>query len=185
MGNASKNRKSSPKHWKRRNLANEITIKQADMMTRFITPKWLKQALQIPQVSWSELAPSIKAQLKEGLVKGQSEQPEVSVVISAWNEEKNLPRTLSTLAAQNTSYSFEIVVSDNNSTDQSAAMLEELGVRRIVAEKQGIAHARQAGLLESKGKYHLCCDQNHQHPIEHIHYWEMISIARFDHLPVR
>ena len=43
----------------------------------------------------------------------------VSVVIPAYNEEKYIGRCLDSLVAQKTKYEFEVIVVDNNSTDNT------------------------------------------------------------------
>ncbi|MBS3073264.1 glycosyltransferase, partial [Candidatus Pacearchaeota archaeon] len=45
---------------------------------------------------------------------------EVSVVIPAYNEEKNIGKSLKSLSQQETDKGFEVVVVDNNSTDGTA-----------------------------------------------------------------
>ncbi|HEX7367380.1 MAG TPA: glycosyltransferase family A protein, partial [Pelobium sp.] len=90
--------------------------------------------------------------------------PEVSVMIPAWNEANNIFRTLSSLAASNTKRNVEIVVINNNSTDKTQEVLDQLGVRSYFEAQQGITFARQLGLEKAKGKYHLCADSDTFYP---------------------
>ena len=90
--------------------------------------------------------------------------PDVSVVIPAWNEEKDIFRTLSSLASNVTKYKVEIVVINNNSTDRTQHVLDQIGVRSYFETKQGIAPARQCGLDNARGKYHLCADSDTFYP---------------------
>ena len=76
--------------------------------------------------------------------------PLVSVVVPAYNEEKNLPLALASLLNQEFE-DFELIVVDNGSTDETPAIAKELGARVIGEDRRGIAHARQAGFLSSKG----------------------------------
>ncbi len=87
-----------------------------------------------------------------------SEEPQVSIVIPAWNEENNIFRAVSSIVANHTSFKAEIVVINNNSTDGTQKVLEELGIRNYFQPKQGITFARQMGLDMARGKYHLCAD---------------------------
>ena len=47
-------------------------------------------------------------------------RPDISIVIPAFNEEKNLPRLFKTIKNQDFKGSLEIIVVDNNSTDKTA-----------------------------------------------------------------
>lgn len=105
-----------------------------------------------------------KTELKSKLRKFQSEKPDVSVVIPAYNEENNIHRTLSSLASNLTGYQVEIIVINNNSTDRTQEVLDALGVKSYFQPQQGIAFARQLGLAHAKGKYHLCADADSLYP---------------------
>ena len=88
--------------------------------------------------------------------------PRVSVVIPTFNGAVRLPRVLAALAAQTAADgSFEVVVVDNASTDDTgvvaredvaAGRLRDRGVEvRVIAEpRQGTTYARICGVLESK-----------------------------------
>jgi glycosyltransferase involved in cell wall biosynthesis len=78
------------------------------------------------------------------------EQPRVSVVVPAYNEEKNLPLALASLLNQELK-DFELIVVDNGSTDETPVIAKKLGARVIGENRRGVAHARQAGFLSSKG----------------------------------
>ena len=85
-------------------------------------------------------------------------------MIPAWNEENNIYRALSSLASNKTERKVEIVVINNNSTDQTQQVLDTLGVRNYFQPQQGITFARQLGLEKAKGKYHLCADSDSFYP---------------------
>jgi hypothetical protein len=76
--------------------------------------------------------------------------PLASVVVPAYKEAKNLPLTLASLLNQEFK-DFELIVVDNGSTDKTTAIAKDLGARVIGEDRRGIAHARQAGFLSSKG----------------------------------
>lgn len=74
----------------------------------------------------------------------------LAVVIPAYNEEKTLPALLESLNKQKTRHSFEVIVSNNNSTDKTATIIEEyqkkMGNLKTVFEKeQGIGITRKTG----------------------------------------
>jgi len=95
------------------------------------------------------------------LLKGE---PEVSVVIPAYNEEENILRTLSSLSRTVTSRSVEFVVVDNNSKDRTASLVRSAGVACVPETIQGITPARNAGLAAARGKYIVDADADTIYP---------------------
>jgi glycosyltransferase involved in cell wall biosynthesis len=77
-----------------------------------------------------------------------------SVVIPAFNEEKQIAYSVGAVKAQNIKRSdFEIIVVDNNSTDKTFAAAQKAGADKVVKEtKKGTNLARQRGFEESKGE---------------------------------
>jgi len=77
-------------------------------------------------------------------------QPKLSVILPTFNRAASLPLALAALLRQTADpASYEIVVVDNNSTDDTAAVVARHDPRRIrlVAEpRQGLSYARNAGL---------------------------------------
>jgi len=55
----------------------------------------------------------------------------LSILIRNYNEAKNLEKTLTLLQKQRVSFPYEIVVSDNNSTDNSVAVAQSFGCRVV------------------------------------------------------
>ncbi len=92
----------------------------------------------------------------------------ISVVISVYNEEKMLPDCLSSLARQ-TSPAYEVVIIDNNSTDRSAEIAREYGVRVVKEKKQGIWAARHTGFTAAKGDVIVCTDADARFPEVWLH----------------
>ncbi len=101
--------------------------------------------------------------------------PLLSVVIPAYNEEKYLVKTLRSLRAQSFS-DFELIVVDNNSSDNTATIALQFGAKVIRQNKPGIAPSRQAGFEASRGKFIITTDA------DTIHYADWLSkiIERFD-----
>jgi len=113
---------------------------------------------------FNELSAYELQDLKNRISKFKSQDPLISVVIPAWNEENNLFRTLSSIASNQTQYPVELVVINNNSTDTTQKILDELGVINYFEPVQGIASTRQTGLEKARGKYHLCADSDTFYP---------------------
>ncbi|HUN56529.1 MAG TPA: glycosyltransferase [Candidatus Binataceae bacterium] len=93
--------------------------------------------------------------------------PPVSVVIATYNGAARLPRVLAALAAQDSpDGSFEVIVVDNASTDDTALVatsdpsvarmaLRAIRCRTVSESRQGVLFARIKGVLEAMG--HLVC----------------------------
>jgi glycosyltransferase involved in cell wall biosynthesis len=97
-----------------------------------------------------------------------SSSPEISIVIPAYNEETTILQTLSSLAANTTNRTMEIVVVNNNSSDRTAELATAAGARCILETKQGITPARNAGLAAARGKYILNADADTIYPPDWI-----------------
>lgn len=80
--------------------------------------------------------------------------PRVSVVIPTYNRGNLIGQAIDSVLAQ--SYSdFEIIVSDDGSTDDTAARVARYGdrVRYVRTANGGVAHARNVGTREARGDY--------------------------------
>ncbi len=75
----------------------------------------------------------------------------ISVVIPAFNEEKRIGLCLKSIQNQSVA-PFEIIVVDNNSTDNTAKIAKEMGAKVIFEKNQGISFARNAGFNNAKGE---------------------------------
>lgn len=78
--------------------------------------------------------------------------PYVSVVIPAYNEEKYLPACLRAVGQQEDAPPYEIIVVDNASTDGTACIAGQFGVRVATEPHKGGARARQAGFEAACGE---------------------------------
>jgi glycosyltransferase involved in cell wall biosynthesis len=80
----------------------------------------------------------------------------ISVVIPAYNEEKYLPKTLSSIKEACRFFEVEagepteIIVVDNSSTDRTAEVAKVYGTRVICHEVRNIASVRNAGIKAAK-----------------------------------
>ena len=110
-------------------------------------------------------AAQVKARMQQLLT---TEEPEVSVVIPAYNEEESIVQTLSSLSDNKTDRRVEIIVVDNNSKDRTAELIKACGVRYVSETTQGITPARNRGLAEAKGKYILNADADSVSPTDWI-----------------
>lgn len=134
-------------------------------MSVFTLPPWVRKH-QFLNKKFSDLEAAELADLKSRLSQFQPSNPEISIVIPAWNEGDQIFRTLSSLADMAIDKATEIIVINNNSTDHTQEVLNRLGVITYFQPLQGIAHARQMGLEKAQGRYHLCADADTFYPPE-------------------
>lgn len=81
-----------------------------------------------------------------------------SVVIPAFNEASYLPETLASLAEQDFSGGYEVVVVDNNSSDDTAYVAASFGARVVHESRPGVCYARQRGTEASSGEIVVSTD---------------------------
>lgn len=90
--------------------------------------------------------------------------PMASVVIPARNAAAVLGAQLATLRKQEFDGRFEVIVADNGSTDDTAAVAvgwaDRIPGLQVVdaSERPGISHARNTGVAAASGEYVLFCD---------------------------
>ena len=77
--------------------------------------------------------------------------PRITVVLPAYNEENFIGATLKSLVNQ-TYKNFELIVVDNNSTDRTAEVAEKYGACVIVEKQKGVAKARNAGFSAARAR---------------------------------
>lgn len=116
--------------------------------------------------------------IKDRLTKLFASEPQVSVVIPAYNEETHILRTLSSLSLSVTNQTVEIIVVDNNSSDRTIEFVEGTGVKLLYETCQGVKHARNTGLQHAKGKFILNADADSIYSP----YWiDMMTLPLCDH----
>lgn len=111
---------------------------------------------------------SVFTDIKNRLASKLSDTPLVSIVVIAYNEEKHLLRSISSLSDQDCDFPYEVIVVDNNSKDRTLEIAQRCGTIALTEKKQGVGFARQAGLDIARGTYHLCADADTVYPPEYI-----------------
>jgi glycosyltransferase involved in cell wall biosynthesis len=110
--------------------------------------------------------------------------PTISIVIPAFNESRRIADSLSTVCEflGSTRLSFEILVVDDGSTDETAKIVrrfEREGVRLIHhAENRGKGYSVRTGALKAIGTYVLFTDADLSTPIDELH--KLYDIAERD-----
>ncbi|GAA3227746.1 glycosyltransferase family 2 protein [Dactylosporangium siamense] len=87
-----------------------------------------------------------------------TEKPRFSVVIPCLNEERYLADALLSLRKQDFDGLCEVIVVDNNCTDETAAIALELGARVVAEPVAGVCNARQRGTEAARGEIVVSAD---------------------------
>jgi dolichyl-phosphate beta-glucosyltransferase len=98
-------------------------------------------------------------------------EPDLSVVIPAFNEAGRLPRTLDRVRAFLRAWggSHEVLVADDGSTDQTAEKARDAGATVLRADhNRGKGHAVRRGMLAARGRRRLMTDADLSTPIEEL-----------------
>jgi glycosyltransferase involved in cell wall biosynthesis len=87
---------------------------------------------------------------------GGAMSPDISVVLCTWNRAALLGDALAALLAQHDPPTFEILVVDNASTDDTRAVVERHAatdprIRYVREHRQGLSYARNTGIALSRG----------------------------------
>lgn len=105
-----------------------------------------------------------------------SNSPTISVVIPAYNEELVLGKTLETVFAQDYPGEFEVVVSNNNSTDRTVEIAQQAGARVVTEMRKGTRFAYDRGMKESTGELILVTNADVKLPSN----WISKIVAAYD-----
>lgn len=87
-----------------------------------------------------------------------------SVIVPAYNEAAYIGRALHALRDQDYDGNYEIIVVDNNSTDQTAAVAARYGVHVVSEPQQGVCAARQRGVECARGEIIISTDADTTQP---------------------
>jgi glycosyltransferase involved in cell wall biosynthesis len=126
-------------------------------------PSWINSRL-LAVSKIEDLPESIFYEINKNLGAIQSDDPLVSIVIPAYNEEVNIVRTIHSLSRNNATFGIEIIVVNNNSTDRTQEVLNRMNVKSLIQTKAGCGPARQLGQEHAKGKYVLMADADCFYP---------------------
>jgi len=114
-------------------------------------------------------------------------QPLLSIIIPAYNEEGRLPRTLEEITTflGKQSYQAEIVVVENGSQDRTLEIAQEYAgrlpmIRVFHEEQRGKGLAVRRGMLEASGDYRFICDADLSMPIAEVNHFIPPQLQDFD-----
>ena len=129
---------------------------------------WYDKYLSIYGKSLGEIPGTVLDEIKGKLTAQQSQEPLISIVVIAYNEERRLAACLWSLSELQTKYPIEILGVNNNSTDRTEEVYQRLGLPYFNETQQSPGFARQCGLEHAKGKYHFCIDADTFYPPRYV-----------------
>lgn len=95
--------------------------------------------------------------------KSAEEYPEVSIVVTNFERGQFLDRCIRSLLRQETIFSYEVIVVDDASKDNSIEILEHFAENIVILKNQenrGLAASANRGILESRGAYVVRVDSD-------------------------
>jgi len=126
--------------------------------------RWYDKYLSIYGKSFDAISDDILDEIKEKLAGQQSNDPLISIVVIAYNEETRLAACLWSLSEITSVYPVEIIGVNNNSKDRTEQVYQRLGLPYYNEFKQSPGFARQCGLQNAHGRYHFCIDADTFYP---------------------
>ena len=129
---------------------------------------WYEKYLSYYGKPFNEIPLEFIDGIRQQLAILQSDQPLVSIVIIAYNEERRLPSCLWSLSELKSDYPLEIIGVNNNSKDQTEEVYQSLGIRYYNEIKQSPGFARKCGLDHARGKYYFCIDADTVYPPQYV-----------------
>jgi dolichyl-phosphate beta-glucosyltransferase len=103
------------------------------------------------------------------------QQPFLSIIIPAYNEESRLPGTLTKVGRflREQPYLSEVLVVDNNSTDQTSQIIRDFSkqydfIKESYERNPGKGAAVRCGMKEAQGKFLFMSDADLSMPIEEV-----------------
>jgi glycosyltransferase involved in cell wall biosynthesis len=90
----------------------------------------------------------------------------ITVVIPCFNEEQGLKRVLTNMPK----FVDEVIVVDNNSTDQTAKVARKMGAIVIAELDRGYGRAYKKGFAHATGDIIITLDGDHSYPIDALSY---------------
>lgn len=129
---------------------------------------WYKKYLSVYEKPFSNAPKETIEQVRNNISRLQSDQPLVSVVVIAYNEERHLLANLWSLSDMRCKYPVEIIGVDNDSADRTAEIFQATGVPYYTELQHSCGYARRCGLEHIRGKYYICIDSDTLYPPRYV-----------------
>jgi dolichol-phosphate mannosyltransferase len=111
------------------------------------------------------------------------EQPKIAVILPALNEEEALGKLIAEMPTQQLEqegYLVQIVIADNNSTDQTRTIAEQNNATVIIEPRRGKGFAVEAGLKSVEADFIFILDADYTYPPVHI--LDMLKLLQNNHV---
>ena len=132
-------------------------------MNIFKNPEWIN-AFEFPFQNFEDIPNHVFEKINIELDRIQSKKPLVSIIISVWNEEVDILKTVGSLSNLKTQIPLEIIVINNNSSDNTQSTIDKLHIKNYFQPIQGWGPGRQMGMENAAGKYILLADSDCIYP---------------------
>lgn len=132
---------------------------------------WYDKYLSIYDKPFSEVPANVIEETRNRLAKMQSDNPLISIVVIAYNEETHLQACLWALSEITCKYPLEIIGVNNDSKDRTAEIFEASGIPYYTEYQHSCGYARRCGLQHAKGKYYFDVDADTLYP---PHYYDIL-----------
>jgi dolichyl-phosphate beta-glucosyltransferase len=102
------------------------------------------------------------------------DDPFLTIIVPAYNEEQRLPDSLAKITAflETQPYASEVIVVENGSTDDTLGVAQRYAERssfvRVLRSAKGKGAAVRKGMLEGKGEHLFICDADLAMPIDQV-----------------
>jgi glycosyltransferase involved in cell wall biosynthesis len=137
-------------------------------MLDYKPPRYIQDYLSFNYTPIDDIPSEVLQGVAERIKKLQSDKPLVSLILIAYNEQDYIFGTLLSISRIQSSYPLEIIVVNNNSTDDTQKFLDRTGVISVFEKEQGYANARQAGFKVCRGKYIISGDTDTLYPVNWV-----------------
>lgn len=125
---------------------------------------WYDKYLSIYGRPFSEVPENIVTETRERLAAMQSDDPLISIVVIAYNEETHLQACLWAISEIDCHYPVEIIGVDNDSKDRTAEVFAASGIPYYTEHNHSCGYARRCGLEHARGKYYFDVDSDTLYP---------------------
>jgi len=129
---------------------------------------WYDKYMSVYGKTFDQVPQEVIDGTRDRLARLQSDEPLLSIVIIAYNEETHLQACLWSLSEIECDYPVEIIGVDNDSKDRTAEIYEKAGIPYYTEYQHSCGYARRCGLRQCRGKYYFDIDSDTLYPPQYF-----------------